>query len=247
MAEDGIKSFWRETAQVLKREGVFAAVKKVRRAAKEEIRILFRIKCVEKESQLAKKYCKGRGLEIGGAAHNPFNLDTLNVDYTSELNEFKRMEIRKCFRHLPVDIVAPRDNIPLPDESQDFIVSSHVLEHFFDPMKTLMEWERLIKKGGVIFMIIPHRDRTFDSGRERTTLRELIDRHEGRAEERPSPNNHHSVWITEDVAELVEYMNKRGYFKTPLIIAEAQDVDDKAGNGFTVVLAKEHSRQEKRM
>ena len=39
-----------------------------------------------KDSQLAHKYLDGlKGLEIGGSAHNPFNLDTLNVDYTDDI------------------------------------------------------------------------------------------------------------------------------------------------------------------
>lgn len=231
-------SFWNKTVDVYKKEGLGAAVKNVRRAIKEELRILFRIKHMEKESVLAKKYCTGRGLEIGGSAHNPFNLNSLNVDYTSELNEFKQMEIRKCFRHLPVDIVAPGDMIPLPDASQDFVVSSHVLEHFFDPIKTLIEWHRLVKKGGVIFMIIPHKERTFDSHRERTKLQELIDRHEGKIKETPAENSHHSVWITHDAAELIKYMNDNGLFVPPVEITEVQDEDDKVGNGFTVVLTK---------
>lgn len=29
----------------------------------------------------------------------------------------------------PVDIWAPADRIPVPDASEDFIVSSHILEH----------------------------------------------------------------------------------------------------------------------
>lgn len=149
MEQKKSQSFWNETVVIFREQGFFAALKKIRRAVREALRIFFRIKQVEKESALAKKYCKGRGLEIGGSAHNPFNLNTLNVDYTAELNEFKQIEIRKCFKHLPVDIVAPGDSIPLPDESQDFIVSSHVLEHFFDPIKTLVEWHRLVKKAGL--------------------------------------------------------------------------------------------------
>ena len=43
-----------------------------------------------KESLLAKRYCRGLGLEIGGSAHNAFGLNTLNVDYTKELTLFKK-------------------------------------------------------------------------------------------------------------------------------------------------------------
>ncbi len=51
------------------------------------------------ESSLAHKYCLGKGLEIGGSAHNPFGLHTMNVDFTDSLEtEFKKEEIRQCGR-----------------------------------------------------------------------------------------------------------------------------------------------------
>ena len=38
------------------------------------------------ESALAHKYLDGlKGIEIGGSAHNPFGLDTINVDYTDDM------------------------------------------------------------------------------------------------------------------------------------------------------------------
>lgn len=43
-----------------------------------------------------------------------------------------------------VDIVAPGDHLPFSNNSQDFVVSSHVLEHFYDPIKTIKEWLRYI-------------------------------------------------------------------------------------------------------
>lgn len=183
------------------------------------------------ESKLAHKYLDGlSGLEIGGSIHNPFGLNTKNVDYTAEINQYKKLEQKFSGRALPVDIVAPGDNIPLPDESQDFVVSAHVIEHFPDPIKALKEWYRLIRKGGYIFMIVPHKDRTFDKGRSRTTLQELIDRHEGRVAPKPNPDDHYSVWIAEDMIELVKYLGWN--------IIEVQDIDDKVGNGFTIVIQK---------
>lgn len=183
------------------------------------------------ESALAHKYLDGlQGLEIGGSAHNPFGLDTKNVDYTAEVNQYKKLEKKFVGKALPVDIVAPGDNIPLPDESQDFVVSAHVIEHFPDPIKALREWYRLIRKGGYIFMIVPHQERTFDKARSRTTLQELIDRHEGSVTAQLNPDGHYSVWITEDMIALVKYLGWD-------LIAN-QNVDDKVGNGFTVVIKK---------
>jgi SAM-dependent methyltransferase len=185
-------------------------------------------------SQLALKYLEGlEGLEIGGSAHNHFGLNTKNVDFTGKMDTvFKRSEVELCGEALPVDIVASGDELPVPDESQDFVISSHVIEHFFDPIKTLQEWIRVVRPGGYIFIIAPHKERTFDKERPRTTLKELIDRHEGRIPSLIHDTDHHySVWITEDLLELCQYLG--------LAVVEYQDVDDKVGNGFTIVVRKE--------
>lgn len=194
-------------------------------AYKRRFRVKFR------ESALAHQYLDGkRGLEIGGSSHNPFGLNTRNVDYTPDDNQYKKMESANVGSVLPVDILASGDNIPVPDESEDFIVSAHVIEHFPDPIKTLKEWYRIIRPGGYIFMIVPHKERTFDKELPHTILQELIDRHEGRIEAKPNINDHYSVWITEDMVELIKYLGWN--------IIEVQDIDDKVGNGFTVVVQK---------
>jgi SAM-dependent methyltransferase len=189
-------------------------------------------------SRLALKYLRGlEGLEIGGSAHNPFGLKTKNVDFQAEPDTvFKKFEIEMCGKALPVDIVASGDDLPVPDQSQDFVISSHVIEHFFDPIKALLEWNRVIRPGGYIFVIAPHKERTFDKNRPRTPLVELIARHDGRIP-RPAEDTHehYSVWITEDFLELCRYLNLR--------VVDYQDVDDKVGNGFTIVVQKEGELQ----
>jgi SAM-dependent methyltransferase len=189
------------------------------------------------ESALAHKYLDGlQGLEIGGSAHNPFGLKTQNVDYTASLEtKYKKFEKSLCGEAMRVDIIAPGDNLPVPDESQDFIISSHVLEHFPDPIKALKEWYRVIKKGGYIFIIVPHKNRTFDKNRKRTTLSELVGRHEGTLAVENNHRGHYSFWITEDLVELAEYLGWK--------IVAAHDVDDKAGNGFTLVVQKTEKNQ----
>lgn len=190
------------------------------------------------ESALAHKYCIGRGLEIGGSAHNPFGLNTLNVDFTDSMETmFKKEEIRLCGKALKVDIVANGDNIPLPDESQDFIVSSHVIEHFPNPIKALIEWDRLVKVGGIIFMIVPHKERTFDKEKECTPLEHLIEDFRNNSTQPHSySKGHDHYWVTETFVELIKYMIEK--INMGWEIVEVQDVDDKVGNGFTIVLRK---------
>lgn len=182
------------------------------------------------ESRLAHQYLDGlKGIEIGGAAHNSFGLQTINVDITWKMTPFKEEEIRRCGDCLPVDICARGDELPFRESAWDFVLSSHVLEHFPDPIKALLEWRRIVRPGGYLFMIVPHKDRTFDRERKRTTLQELIDRHKGLFGSLPE-NGHCSIWITEDVIELVRHLGWK--------IVECRDRDDKVGNGFTVLVQK---------
>jgi len=240
----------RKALRILLQQGPSALVAKI--ASKLKLRNQYTVYLLAKkfaehpnilpESALAHKYCVGKGLEIGGAAHNPFGLNTLNVDFTDSMGtEFKKEEIRRCGSAMKVDIIAHGDNIPLPDGSQDFVVSSHVLEHFPNPIKALLEWDRLIRPDGIIFMIVPHRERTFDKHKARTSLQHLIeDFLNNNKAFHKNPTGHDHCWITEDILALVNWMIDTLQVKWE--IAEVQDVDDKVGNGFTIVIRKKGNR-----
>jgi glycosyltransferase involved in cell wall biosynthesis/SAM-dependent methyltransferase len=186
-----------------------------------------------KESWLAHKLLDGLdGIEIGGAAHSPFGLQTRNVDMTDRMDTvFKKYEIECCGEALPVDVVAPGDDLPFEDNSVDFVISSHVIEHFPDPIKALKEWHRVVRPGGFIYVIAPYKDRIFDKHRDRTTLAQLIERHTtGKCDIDPD-KEHCSCWLTEDFVELINWLH------WPIVAV--QDVDDKVGNGFAVVIRVE--------
>ncbi len=208
-----------------------------------------------KDSQLAHKYLDGlTGIEIGGSAHNPFNLNTKNVDYTDDMETvFKRAELKMCGDKMPVDIVANGDSLPLKDESIDFVISSHVIEHIFDPIKALKEWYRVIKKGGYIFTIAPITEFVPNETRPTTTLNELIKRYTGEIKEKAilkkviTENNQlgsaiiegilydtkHGHWTVFDVnlfKDICKYLNYN--------LIEIQEKDDKVGNGFTTIIKK---------
>jgi SAM-dependent methyltransferase len=181
-----------------------------------------------KESALAHKYLDGlNGIEIGASAHNPFGIKgCINVDYTRDETPFTQEQLRLCGEVAKVHVTAVADKLPFESGSLDFVLSSHVLEHCWDPVGTLDEWMRVVKHGGYIFMVIPHKDRTFDKDRPRTTLEEIAFRKKPEVDD----FRHWNVWVTQDVIDLCEFMR--------LHVVEFQDVDDKVGNGFTIVLQK---------
>ena len=58
--------------------------------------------------------------------------------------------------------------------SYDFVLSSHTLEHVANPLQALLEWIRVLKEAGVLVLVVPHRDGTFDHNRPVTSLAHLI-------------------------------------------------------------------------
>jgi SAM-dependent methyltransferase len=63
----------------------------------------------------------------------------------------------------------------VPNAKYDFLLASHVLEHIANPFAALREWARVLRPDGLLFMIVPHHDGTFDHRRPVTSLTHLID------------------------------------------------------------------------
>lgn len=62
----------------------------------------------------------------------------------------------------------------IADESYDFLVSSHVIEHMKNPIGSLEHWCRILKPGGQIYLIVPDKRAIFDRHRVRTALEHII-------------------------------------------------------------------------
>jgi glycosyltransferase involved in cell wall biosynthesis/SAM-dependent methyltransferase len=56
------------------------------------------------------------------------------------------------------DITASMDDLPVDDNSVDLIISRHSFEHTIDPVKTLKEWNRVLKIGGRIIFVLPDQE-----------------------------------------------------------------------------------------
>ena len=188
------------------------------------------------------------GIEIGGAAHNPFNLPNCkNVDFTDDPETvFKQAEFKLCGEKMPVDYVAEGDHLPFPDESFDYVISSHVWEHFPDPIKAMKEWLRVVKPGGYVYTIVPTADALPEEDRPPHTLQHLLDRHSGKIQPEDIymgnyqnstvtglPLHERGHWTVFDmnlIGNLCAHFNWK--------IVAKQDRDDKVKNGHCVVIRK---------
>jgi SAM-dependent methyltransferase len=72
--------------------------------------------------------------------------------------------------------VAEASSLPfIEDGRYDFVLSSHCLEHLANPLKALREWVRILKDNGTLFLVVPHKDGTFDRKRPVTALSHMIE------------------------------------------------------------------------
>lgn len=128
---------------------------------------------------LSNKWIVGKGIEIG-ALHNPlrYNEKKASVKYVDRLSV---SELRKQYPELKQANLVKPDYIDngeilssLKDESQDFIIANHMLEHCKNPILTIQNHLKKLKKGGILFYTIPDKRFTPDSSRKLTTIDHLI-------------------------------------------------------------------------
>ncbi len=62
----------------------------------------------------------------------------------------------------------------IADNTYDFILSSHSLEHIANPLKALKEWTRVVKFGGTMVVIVPNKNVCFDHKRDYTSLEHIM-------------------------------------------------------------------------
>lgn len=122
-------------------------------------------------NELSAKYLSGSGIEIGALCH-PLQVKG-EVKY---IDRFDRDGLHDQYPEIPTDIMCPVDIVDdgehlekIEVDSQDFIIANHFLEHCNDPIYTVVNWIRILKKGGVIFCAVPNKDECFDKDRVTTT------------------------------------------------------------------------------
>lgn len=94
---------------------------------------------------------------------------------------------------VPVTHIGTAEDLSaIADDSLDFVVACHVLEHLEDPNLALTEIHRVLRDGGIFFCALPESRVTFDRDRPLTTLEHLLEDHPaGRATHR----GHFEDWV----------------------------------------------------
>lgn len=115
------------------------------------------------------------------------------------------------------DVVMDAFNLGYPDNYADEIYAGHLLEHTPNPLKALTEWNRVLKIGGYITVVVPDMAKCLVSPMDFENLRADCKQTELDTVAyglRNRPGEFHYHIYTETI--LVEYMNK--FFKDVTVL-----------------------------
>ena len=126
----------------------------------------------------SKKYIKGNGIEIGAQA-SPLAImnKVVNIKYVDRLSPEENSNLYfKDLKCVVIDIIAEADDLfNIESGSVDFIIANHLIEHLTNPVKAILEWERVLKRNGILYLAIPNMlSNKYDFKRNPTSLRHII-------------------------------------------------------------------------
>lgn len=91
-------------------------------------------------------YCRGNGVDIGYGG-DPVIPTAITVDFA--------LDGQFCGDH-PCNIVGDARKLPwFAAHVFDYVYSSHCLEDFEDTLPVLREWMRIVKRGGLLVLLLP--------------------------------------------------------------------------------------------
>ncbi|WP_159880572.1 MULTISPECIES: class I SAM-dependent methyltransferase [Aquitalea] len=206
--------------------------------------------------ELARQWLQGKGIELGRGAHNPLApADCISVApcdgvrYVDERDlidyQVYAAEQQRHGRGVDqVDVVAEASALPFADDELDYVASSHVLEHLPDIFSAWLEWWRVLRPGGVSFMIVPKRDALVeDSVRPVTGLEEHVEAFRQRVTpqsllpEQPWRTHYH-IFTLQGLFAALNWFNQQDLGGCWLLEAQ-EESDSNVGNGHTLVLSKQ--------
>jgi SAM-dependent methyltransferase len=151
---------------------------------------------VDARDEFAGRFLTGEGLEIG-----PLHLP-LRMQPHAKVRYVDRMLTRELREEYPeladwnlteVDIVDDGEKLlTIDEESQDFIVANHFLEHCENPIRTIETHLGKVKPGGILFYAVPDKRYTFDFRRPLTPLEHMVADYEQGPER--SRSGHYEEW-----------------------------------------------------
>jgi len=191
------------------------------------------------------------GIEAGASSHNSFHLPgSKNLAPMDDEEKYKKEQANMNGKIAVVDHYGDADDLDfLQDNSIGYVINSHVFEHLPNPIKALLEWFRVIRDKGYIFLIVPQRGAQLtDVGRNLTTFAEWRTAYEedytvasmpaDRTAAAGGERGHYWVYSSDSLKALFTELDSTHALK---LVAE-EDPDSKVRNGFTLVYQLDKSK-----
>ncbi len=151
----------------------------------------------KKRENIAYSYLNGKGIEIG-ALHQPLkinkNIDIKYVDRMTKENLRKHYPELVHEQLVTVDIIDDGEKLTnILDDSLDFIICNHMLEHCENPIGTLQNFVKKLNHRGRVYLSIPDKRYCFDKDRPLTTFEHLLADYHDEGEN--SREKHFYEWV----------------------------------------------------
>jgi predicted SAM-dependent methyltransferase len=172
----------------------------------------------------AAKFKGQNGIEIGGPTKffglkggcpiylNANKVDNVNYDSKSFFGDYEAGETFNYHRNkVGHQFIAEATELSsIPNSRYDFVLSSHSLEHTANPLKALKEWNRIIKPGGTLVLLLPDKRYTMDHKREYTSYSHLLEDFKNNMDEEDTT---HFEEIMDKFDDQKESVGKNKYFE----------------------------------
>lgn len=145
---------------------------------------------------LALLYIKGEGIEVG-AGDRPWPIGPDIKCFYGDVRDAGGLETYFQNANVSFDGKLNAQTFEgVPNESLDFILSGHVIEHLPDPIGAIRETMRVLRPGGIFLLAAPDMRRTHDHARPVTTLEHFLrDEQDGGASTRLQAYEEHVRYV----------------------------------------------------
>jgi len=123
---------------------------------------------------IAEQFLTGQGLEIG-AGDRPFPVPPHVQVFYGDIRD--AVSVQSYFKRADVRSGSPIDAqtfAGIANNSLDFVISAHVIEHLRDPIGSIVNAIRVLRPTGVHILVVPDMRFTFDRGRPETTVEHTV-------------------------------------------------------------------------
>jgi SAM-dependent methyltransferase len=146
------------------------------------------VKTADAFREIAVSKLSGCGIEFGAGTNPmcvPMDCEVKFADLLSDADLKNRAYDAQGADFVDLNYVMGLEDMgAVADESIDFVIASHVIEHVRNPLRAFEQVYSKLKPKGSLVLVVPDMTRTFDRNRELTTIEHLAEDYEAPNAER---------------------------------------------------------------